>query len=134
VLLHFLFTGWFELTATSAWLNLQRWERFPLFFLTAFLFLYGLELIAGPVVNGGTRFAFWLLLLVLSWISLVLGVLYLKSGEILLVLLSPYFLLELLLIGLGTQLVRRISGSPTAAAVFGAILLTGFCLVLFPLS
>jgi hypothetical protein len=31
-------------------------------------------------------------------------------------------------------LVRRASGSATAAAIFGAILWTGFCLVLFPVS
>jgi pimeloyl-ACP methyl ester carboxylesterase len=134
ILLHFLITGWFELTATSAWLNLQRWERFPLFLLSAFVFLYGIELIAGPVVNSSKRYAFWFLLVVLAWFSLAFGVLYLKTGEILLVLLSPYFALQFLLSGLGIQLVRRESGSPTAAAVFGAILLTGFCLVIFPLS
>lgn len=134
ILLHFLITGWFELTATGAWLNLQRWERFPLFLLAAFVFLYGIELITGPVTNAPQRYAFWCLLVVLSWLSLAFGVLYLKTGEILLVLLSPYFALQFLLSGLGIQLVRRESGSPTAAAVFGAILLTGFCLVLFPLS
>jgi hypothetical protein len=58
----------------------------------------------------------------------------LKSGEILLVLLSFYFALLFLLTGLGIQLVRRESGSPSAAALFGAILVAGFCLVLFPLS
>jgi pimeloyl-ACP methyl ester carboxylesterase len=134
ILLHFLITGWFELTATGAWLNLQRWERFPLFLLAVFLFLYGIELIAGPVANAATRYAFWFLLVVLVWLSFAFGVLYLKSGEILLVLLSPYFALQFLLSGLGIQLVRRESGSPAAAAVFGAILFTGFCLVLFPLS
>jgi hypothetical protein len=50
------------------------------------------------------------------------------------VLLAPYFVLVLFLIRMGAQLVRRHSASPTAAALFGAILLTGFCLVLFPLS
>jgi pimeloyl-ACP methyl ester carboxylesterase len=134
LLMHFLITGWFELTATGAWLNLQRWERFPLFFLAAFLFLYGLELVSGPVTHWGSRYSFWLLLVLISWLVLASGVLYLKTGEILLLLLSPYFALQFLLSGLGIQLVRRESGSPTAAAVFGAILLAGFCLVLFPLS
>jgi hypothetical protein len=92
------------------------------------------ELLAGPVANWGTRYGFWVVLVVLAWLALALGVLYLKSGEILLVLLSPYFALQFLLSGLGTQLVRRQTGSATAAAVFGAILLAGFCLVLFPLS
>jgi len=134
ILLHFLITGWFELTATGAWLTLQRWERFPLFFLATFLFLHGVELLAGPVADGRTRYGFWLLLAVLAWLALAFGVLYLKSGEILLVLLSPYFALQFVLSGLGTQLVRRQTGSATAAALFGAILLAGFCLVLFPLS
>jgi hypothetical protein len=135
-LIHFLVTGWFELTATGAWLTLQRWGRFPLFFLAAFLFLFALELLAGPVVNitPRTRFAFWFLLPVLAWLSLAFGLIYLHTGEILPILLSPYFVLQFLLSGLGIQLVRRESGSPTAAAVFGAILLAGFCLVLFPLS
>jgi len=71
---------------------------------------------------------------VLAWLLLSAGVLYFHSGEILLVLLSPYFALLFLLSGLGIQLVRRESGAPSAAALFGAILLAGFCLVIFPLS
>lgn len=134
ILLHFLVTGWFELTATGAWVTLQRWERFPLFFLAAFLFMFSVELLVGPVSKGPLRYGHWFGLIVLAWLALGLGVLYLKSGQILLVLLSPYFALLFLLAGLGTQLVRRQSGSATAAAVFGAILLAGFCLVLFPVS
>jgi len=133
-LLHLLVTGWFELTATGAWLTLQRWERFPLFFLAAFLFLYAVELLAGPAASSRSRYWFWLSLIALTWLGLAFGVLYLKSGEILLVLLSPYFALQLLFSGLGAQLVRRQTGSATAAALFGAILLAGFCLVLFPVS
>jgi hypothetical protein len=74
------------------------------------------------------------LLMVLAWLALTFGLFYLRSGAILLVLLSPYFGVELLLSGLGIQLVRRVSGSSPAAALFGAILLAGFCLVLFPLT
>jgi len=133
-LLHLLITGWFELTATGAWLTLQRWERFPLFFLATFLFLYGVELLAGPVAKGRVHYGLWFLFIALAWLALAFGVLYLKSGEILLVLLSPYFALQFLLSGLGIQLVRRQTGSATVAALFGAILLAGFCLVLFPVS
>jgi hypothetical protein len=35
---------------------------------------------------------------------------------------------------LGMDLVRRQTGSAIAAAVFGAILLAGFCLVIFPVT
>lgn len=134
LLLHFLATGWFEITATGAWLDVQRWERYPLFLLAVFLFLYGLELVAGPASSWRTRYPFWMSLVVLAWLSLAGAMVYLKSGEILLVLLSFYFALLFLLTGLGIQLVRRESGSPSAAALFGAILVAGFCLVLFPLS
>ena len=134
LLLHLLITGWFALTAIGTWLTWQRWARFPLFLIAAFLFFYGIEVVVGPVVNPRIRYAFWCLLMVLAWLGLAFGLFYLKSGEILLVLLSPYFALELLLSGLGIQLVRRESGSSTAAALFGAILLAGFCLVIFPLT
>lgn len=134
VLLHFLITSWFELTASSAWLTLQRWIRFPVFALATFCFLYALELLAGPVQGPYLRYLFWLVLAALVWHSLAFAVMHLHSGEILLVLLSPYFALQFLLAGLGIQLVRRLTGSATAAALFGAILLAGFCLVLFPVS
>jgi len=134
LLLHFLITGWFELTATSAWLNLQRWERLPLFAVAAFLFLYSLEVLAGPASTLRSRYPFWTLLVAVTWLALAFGVLFLHSGEILLVLLSPYFALFFLLCGLGIHLVRRLTGSATAAATFGAILLAGFCLVLFPVT
>jgi pimeloyl-ACP methyl ester carboxylesterase len=131
LLLLLLTTGWFALTSTGVWLTWQRWVRFPLFLLATFLFLYGVELIVGL---GCIRYAFWCLLMVLSWLALTFGLFYLRSGEILPVLLSPYFAVELLLSGLGIQLVRRVSGSSPAAALFGAILLAGFCVVIFPLT
>jgi pimeloyl-ACP methyl ester carboxylesterase len=133
-LLQFLISSWFELTATSAWLTFARWLRFPIFLFAAFCFLYALELFAGPVKRPFLRFVFWLLLVALAWHSLALSVLHLRSGEILLVLLSPYFFLLFLLSGLGIQLARKLTGSPTAAAIFGAILVAGFCLALFPVS
>jgi len=134
VLLHLLITGWCELTATSSWLTLQRWGRLPLFAITAFLFFYALEVLAGPATSFLSRYCYWMLLIVLAWLALAVGVLVLKSGEILLVLLSPYFALLFLFSGAGVQLVRRLTGSATAAAAFGAILLAGFCLVLFPVT
>jgi hypothetical protein len=135
LLLHFLVTSWFELTTSSAWLTFARWLRFPVFFVAAFCFLFVLEILAGPVANRPRlRYFLWLLLAALAWHSLAFAAFHLKSGEILLVLLAPYFALQFILAGLGIQLVRKLTGSPTAAAVFGAILLAGFCLVLFPVT
>jgi len=134
LLLHLLITGWFELTAMSSWLTLERWLRFPVFFLAAFVFLYALEMLAGPVRDAISSYACFLLFVALVWLAPVFGVFELRTGEILLVLLGGYFALLFLLMNLGAQLVRRMTGSPSAAAVFGAILLAGFCLVVFPLS
>jgi len=135
-LLHFLITGWFDLTFSYAWLTVHRWARFPVFFLAVFLFFYALDVLLGPAsdVRPARRLLLSLLLLTFAWLALVGGVFYFHSGEILLVLLAPYFVLVLFLIRMGAQLVRRQTASPTAAALFGAILLAGFCLVLFPLS
>jgi len=135
-LLHLLITGWLELSVTSAWLSLQRWTRFPVFFLGAFLFLYALEAMLGPATaeRAAQRVVFSLLLLAIAWLALSVGVFYLRSSEILLVLMSPYFALFFILYRIGAQSVRRLSGSTAATAVFGAILLTGVCLVLFPVS
>jgi alpha-beta hydrolase superfamily lysophospholipase len=134
VILHLLVTGWFDLTVTSAWLTLQRWGRFPLFFLVAFLFLYALEILLGPVSEPRKRLGIDYLAILLAWLVLVFGTFVLHSGQILVVLLMPYFGVFFLFMRLGARLVRRRTASPTAAAIFGAILLAGFSLVLFPVS
>ena len=136
LVLHLLVTGWLQLTITGSWLTLDRWTRFPLFFLAGVLFLYALEVMLGPAVEGAwrKRILLSLGLLGVAWIALTFGVLRLHSGEILLVLLAPYFLVLFVLMRLGAQLVRRQGGSALAAAVFGAILMAGFCLVIFPVS
>lgn len=133
-ILHLLVTGWFELTVTGAWLTWQRWTRLPLFFLGAFLFCYALEILLGPVVQRGKRLRIDLLAILLAWLVMACGALYLHSGQILMVLLMPYFALFFVFSRMGARLVRQRTTSATAAAVFGAILLAGFCLVLFPVS
>jgi pimeloyl-ACP methyl ester carboxylesterase len=134
LILHLLVTGWFDLTITDSWLTLQRWARFPLFFLATFFFLYGLEILLGPVEQPRKRYVLDLLAILLAWMAVATGAIFLHSGEILPVLLGPYFALFFVFSRLGARLVRQCTASATAAAVFGAILLAGFCLVLFPVS
>ena len=62
------------------------------------------------------------------------GVLMLHNGEILIGLLSLYMAMFNLIQRRGMDIVREQTGSAGAAAVFGAILLAGFCLVIFPLT
>ena len=134
LILHLLVTGWLDLTITGSWMNFERWTKFPLFFFAAFLFLYALELLLGPVAQPRRRYAIDLFLILLAWACISVGAFYLHSGQILAVLLAPYFALFFVLSRLGARLVRQRTASAAAAAVFGAILLAGFCLVLFPVS
>jgi pimeloyl-ACP methyl ester carboxylesterase len=136
VLLLLLVTGWFELTLTEAWLNASRWARFP-FLLTAVLpYHFAEELFLGPTqkLDGWRRLAAGLSFRLVAWLAILAGLHYLHSGEILLALLAPYFMLLCALQRLGMDIVRRGTGSATAAAIFGAILLAGFCLVIFPVT
>jgi pimeloyl-ACP methyl ester carboxylesterase len=132
--LHFLLTGWFELTMTGSWLTVQRWERFPVFLVAAAIFWYALESMLGPAALSRYRVMLAMALIVVCWAVLGLGVFCFSSGEILTVLLAPYFVLCFLFVFIGAQLVRRLTASATAAAAFGAILLAGFCLALFPVG
>ena len=98
--------------------------------------LTALALLVGPVTAGqlARRFGVWIAMVVVAWLALAAGVMYFHSGEILLVLLSPYFAVFFVCMGLGAQLVRRMTGAATATALFGAILLAGICQVIFPIG
>ena len=133
-LLHFLVTAWIDLTFSEAWLTAARWARFAPFFLAVLPYHAAEELALGPASPGNTRRRLFnaLLLRFIAWLAIVAAIFALHSGEVLLVLLSPYFALCCLLQAWGMKVVREVTASPAAAALFGAILLAGFCLVVFP--
>ena len=136
LILFLLFSGWLELSIFEAWLTPARWARFP-FLLLAFLpYHMAEEICLGPAANASPwrRLVFGLSLRAAAWLALVIGLLYFHSGEILMVLLLPYFALLHMLVRRGMDIVRHETGSAAAAAVFGAILLAGFCLVIFPVT
>jgi pimeloyl-ACP methyl ester carboxylesterase len=135
-LLHLLVTGWLDLTFTEAWLTWSRWARVPVVFAAAFAYLLAEELLLGPLTARGKRArllrAFALRLM--AFLVLVFGIFVLHSGAILVVLLSIYLAFFFVLQRMGMDIVRQQTESPIAAAVFGAILLAGFCLVIFPVT
>lgn len=135
-ILHFLVTGWLDATFSESWLSLARWARFPALFVAALAGLLGEELLLGPITARGNiaRVSLALTLRLIAFLALVFGIFVLHSGAILVVLLAVYLALFSLFQRLGMDLVRRQTGSATAAAVFGAILLAGFCLVIFPVT
>ena len=131
-----LMTAWFEMTISEAWWKADRWERFPLLLVLLAPYHLAEELVLGPVaaLRGLRRLGLGLALRFLGWSALLVGVLALHSGAILLVLLAPYLFLFHVLSRAGMDVVREGTGSAAAAAIFGAILLAGFCLVIFPIT
>jgi pimeloyl-ACP methyl ester carboxylesterase len=133
-LLHFLVTAWIDLTFSEAWLTAARWARFVPLLIAVLPYHAAEELLLGPVLPGkGSRRLFTALLLrMVAWGAIVAGIFVLQSGEVLLVLLAPSFALFCLLQAWGMKVVREVTASPAASALFGAILIAGFCLVVFP--
>jgi hypothetical protein len=129
-----LFTAWFDLSFTEAWLTASRWWRFPAFFVAVFLYHAAEEFLLGPAFPGRGlgRLITALAFRFIAWVAIVAGIFFLHSGEILLVLLAPYFAMFCVLQRRGMDIVREVTSSSAAAAVFGAILSAGFCLVVFP--
>jgi len=136
LVMHLLVTGWFDTTFMEAWLSWSRWARFPALFVAALAYLLAEELLLGPPAVRSSAARIWLALTLrlIAFLALVFGIFVLHSGAILVLLLAVYLALFFLFQRLGMDLVRRQTGSPIAAAVFGAILLAGFCLVIFPVT
>jgi pimeloyl-ACP methyl ester carboxylesterase len=136
LMLVLLINGWFELTLSEAWLNAARWARFPFFLALVFPFHLAEELLLGGLAKlaGWRRLAAAMTFRLIAWLAIVVALYHLHSGAILLLLLAPFFVLLSLLQRRGMDLVRHGTSSPAAAALFGAILLAGFCLVIFPIT
>jgi pimeloyl-ACP methyl ester carboxylesterase len=136
IVLLLIATAWFDLTFYEAWLTGAKWARFPFLVLALLPYHMAEETLLGPVEGGKKwrRLALALSLRLISWGALMAGVLILHNGEILMGLLSLYMAVFNLLQRSAMDLVRNESGSAGATALFGAILLAGFCLVIFPLT
>jgi pimeloyl-ACP methyl ester carboxylesterase len=135
-----LFSAWLELSLTEAWLNAARWQRFALLFIALVPCMIAEEILLGSLPAQNLAVKQWKRVLVaqfyrlLIWLPLLTGVLYLHSGQILLILLSPYIAAFSIPQRRGMDVVREVTGSAAAAALFGAILLAGLFLVIFPLN
>jgi pimeloyl-ACP methyl ester carboxylesterase len=135
----FLFTAWFELSLTEAWLNGARWQRFALLFISLIPSLIAEEILLGPLAPASVAHRAWkrvslaMFYRLLIWLPLMFGILVLHSGEILMFLLVPLFFAFSIPQRRGMDVVREVTSSAAAAALFGAILLAGFFLVIFPL-
>jgi hypothetical protein len=136
IVLLLIATAWFDLTFYEAWLTGAKWARFPFLLLALFPYLMAEEALLGPVERGKKwrRLALALSLRLIAWGALMAGVLILHNGEILMGLLALYMGVFNLIQRSGMDIVRNETSSAAATALFGAILLAGFCLVIFPLT
>jgi pimeloyl-ACP methyl ester carboxylesterase len=136
IVLPVLIYSWLNLTLTEAWFTSSRWLRMPALCVAALPYHAAEELLLGPyrVRPAKVRLVLALTLRLIAWCALLVGILLLHNGEILLGLLAPYLAVFCLLQRTGMDVVRKGTGSPLAAAIFGAILLAGFCVIVFPIT
>ena len=136
VVLPLLIYSWLDLTVSEAWLTPARWLRLPALCVAVLPYHAAEELLLGPqrARSSQMRLLLGLAIRLVICAALFLGVLVLHNGEILLVLLSPYLAMFCLFQRTGMDVVRKSTGSPLAAALFGAILLAGFSVVVFPIT
>ena len=136
IVLFLLATAWFDLTFYAAWLTGAKCMRFPFLLIVFFPYLLAEETLLGPAQHGKRlrRLALALTLRLITWGAMMGGVIFLHNGEILIGLLALYLGVFNFIQRSGMDLVRTETGSAAATALFGAILLAGFCLVIFPLT
>jgi pimeloyl-ACP methyl ester carboxylesterase len=136
LILLLLSTAWFDLTFYEAWLTPMKWARFPVLLAVLLPYHFTEETLLGPPRTGKIwrRISVALSLRLITWGALMAGVLILHSGEILMGLLAVYMALFNLIQTGAMHIVHKGTGSAGAAALFGAILQAGFCLVIFPTS
>jgi pimeloyl-ACP methyl ester carboxylesterase len=134
------FGAWLNWQSTDAWLNAPRWLRFVFLVLLSwpYFFMEEVALGAPPEIplrgRRLLRFALFLLLRLILWLACIFALYAFTSGQILVLILGLYLALVSIFQRLGCDAVRRRTGSPTAAAAFGAILASWFIAAVFPLT
>jgi hypothetical protein len=132
----FVFLAWLRLTITTAVLDGARIWRLGVLCIALLPISAAEEVLLGsPQASGRLRrLAQALTLRFGAWLGLAGALFYLHSGQVLLVLMVPYLAFFSVLHRLGVDLVRKESGSPLGAALFGAILAAAFFVLVFPLT
>jgi len=136
IVLLLLFTLWMDYSFYEAWLNAARWTRMLPLALAFFPWMFAEEIFLGAY-SATSRLRRLLVTLTyrgIFWAAMAAALFFLHSGQVLIVLLALYFVIVTVLQRLAMDVVRRETQSPTAAAVFGAILSAGFALAIFPLA
>jgi len=145
------FGGWVNWELTDAWPNAARWWRFA-----ALVFVFGPYLWAeekalgapeerergpakagpdaGRARTGWRRWGIFLAMRGILWLAMMFGLFVLDSGAVLMLLFVVYMATISLLQRMGSDAVRKRTGSALAAAVFGAIVAAWFVASVFPIT
>ena len=129
--------AWLNWQLTDGWLNAPRWLRFCALVPVLWVFAYAEEVVLGPVNRGGRRtirFALAMALRLEIWLICVFAYYELLSGQVLILLLVTALAIFSIFQRLGTDALRRRTGSAPAAALFGAILGAWLIASVFPLT
>jgi pimeloyl-ACP methyl ester carboxylesterase len=129
--------AWLNWQLTDGWLNAPRWLRFCALVPVLWVFAYAEEVVLGPVDSGWRRlirFVFAVGLRLELWLVCAFAYYELMSGQVLILLLVTALAVFSILQRLGTDALRRRSGSAPAAAFFGAILGAWLIASVFPLT
>jgi pimeloyl-ACP methyl ester carboxylesterase len=133
-----LATGaWFNWQLGDMWMNGPRWLRFAALLPIAWIFCFAEEVVLGPVGTGkrrALRFALFLVMRLELWLACLLAYYTLANGQALIAVLITGLAMFSMLQRAGTDALRRRTGSATAAAAFGAILVAWFIAAVFPLT
>ena len=130
-------SAWLDWQFYDAWLNVPRWLRFAEILPATYVFYFAEEVVLGPVLQGkarASRFAVFLGLRLEIWLVCLLAYYELGSGQMLILLLVAFFAITSILLRLATDAFRLRTGSPEAAALFGAILASWFIAAVLPLT
>lgn len=132
------FGAWLDWQITDMWLNGPRWWRFAVLVPLVLPYFVAEELALGtPEAQWPgrlRRFMRFVMLRTLLWLAMLLGIVWLHSGQVLIVLLVIYLAAFSIAQRVGMDGVRRRTGSATAAAVYGAILAAWFIAAAFPIT
>jgi len=129
--------AWLNWQLTDGWMNAPRWLRFCALLPVLWIFAYAEEVVLGPVDSGwrrAARFVFAMALRLELWLVCAFAYYELVSGQVLILLLVTALALFSILQRLGTDALRRRTGSAPAAALFGAILGAWLIASVFPLT
>jgi pimeloyl-ACP methyl ester carboxylesterase len=129
--------AWMNWQLTDGWLNAPRWMRFCGLLPFLWVFAYAEEVVLGPVNAGKRRmlrFGVAIALRLEIWLVCVFAYYKMADGQVLILLLVTVLAVFSIVQRLGTDALRRRTGSATAAALFGAILAAWLIASVLPLT